>query len=514
MLFRSLVFLLGLATFSPALPPQAAFPPAVADSTDITVLVRSITDSLPQPGSNFRKGHVTPKTLTDYLRPAENGYRIQLPHHGLTPTPTLWEDLVLVSGGFGSKDYFAFEAATGKLVWGIGLDDDGPSNGAVSEGILVFNTESCTIFAVEARSGKPLWSWWMGDPLMSSPAIHNGVVYTAYPARPGKGQSVNSYPVQQNNIDFPAAGPATHARWNPTHVLVALDLHTGEVRWQHWLDGDIMTAPVVEGDEVIASTFSGTLYRFEAKTGHLTQALATRATSAPTLVGQEVFYSRRSEGEQSLAEESITRSSRDGSGQSATAYYSKPAAYLDEQVQNATKLKGQAMGQDAGNGFSGGAPESANWQAAAKNIGLSNVSSLQAFQGSRIFARDGRQYATMGDEVVCSDLQTGDVLWKSHLPGDVRSEGGSLGAPPFLLGNKLVTGLLKGEIMVQNPKTGEVLSRYPADGGIRYQPVAMHGRLFVTTLSGELVCIETGDPELTGWPNLAGNAARTNQPVR
>ena len=86
--------------------------------------------------------------------------------------------------------------------------------------MCVLNTESCTIFAIEAKTGKQLWSFWLGDPLTSSPTIADGLVFAAYPAQ---GAENGTLPPGVN------------------HALAAFDLETGKIKWQLWLDGDVMS---------------------------------------------------------------------------------------------------------------------------------------------------------------------------------------------------------------------------------------------------------------------------------
>src|SRR5207248_7371934 len=121
--------------------------------------------------------------------------------------------------GFHSKQYFCFEAATGKLVWSADLDDDGPSTAACEDDLIVVNTESCTIFTLEASTGKGVWALYLGDPLMTAPTIAKGRVFTS----------------------FPADGRAHHQEAG--HLMAAFDLKTGGVLWQRWIDGDVISAP-------------------------------------------------------------------------------------------------------------------------------------------------------------------------------------------------------------------------------------------------------------------------------
>ena len=136
-------------------------------------------------------GHVTPRDLaTDAITKQDQGFTIKLPS-STRSEPSIYAGKLFVSGGFHSKEFLCFfEAATGKPVWAMNLDDDGPTSAACEDGVIVFNTESCTVFALEADTGRQLWSWWLGDPLTSTPTISRGVVFTSYPAGGGGAQQL------------------------------------------------------------------------------------------------------------------------------------------------------------------------------------------------------------------------------------------------------------------------------------------------------------------------------------
>lgn len=494
---------------------------AVADSTDITKWLKAQYVSLPEPSKEFRKGHVSTREIVDLSLDRVNGFAIQLPHRGMTPSPTVVGELLLVSGGFGSKEYYAFDAKTGAMKWGLDLDDDGPTTAAVVDDIAVFNTESCTIFAVRASNGELLWSYWLGDPLMSTPAIGNGLVYTAYPARgiSGSNHYQNALPnnanmSQQQQIQSPGEiSPVSGTpgqNWQPTHVLIAMDLYTGQIKWQRWLDGDILSAPVVEGDELHLTTFSGTIYQFDAIAGDLRSAQLSQATSAPSIVAQNVFVSRRADKGQTIGE-NISMLDR-GSGALSMEQYQRDAPYLDQHVQTRSALKEEAMDYDAGNGFGGGAPANSGWQKAAGNIGQSNVSSLQAFSGSRVLHFDQRNYSLMGDELLCTNPKNGKVQWQIKLEGELSRSGGYLGTAPIRAGKYLIIATLDGKVKIINAQNGKQKQEFDLAEPIRYAPVVDKGRIYLSSMRGKIYCIDTQDPEIDGWPTLAGNAARTNRP--
>jgi Ca-activated chloride channel family protein len=468
---------------------------------------------MPLPGNDFRAGKVKTYVLTRYRTQRSNGYFIQLPHRGMTPGPTVVDGSLYVSGGFGSKEYYCFDAAKGQLRWAIELDDDGPTAAVVAEGKVVFNTESCTLFTIDAKTGEQIWSWWLGDPLMSTPAVANGMVYTAYPARkPGEMQIQNQVQVQnqtQNPSPYTSSPPTP--TWSPTHVLIALDLETGAVQWQRWIDGDILSAPVVEGKELHFTTFPGTMYKFDALSGALQSAHASRATSPPSLVGEAVFVSRRADDDARSVQESISQLNR-STGKVSQQQYTRAAPYLDQQVQTRSLLKATASSHDAGNGFTSGAPANSGWQKAASNVGASNVSTLQAFVGSRILPYQNRNYNVMGDELLCTHPENGKVLWQQKLPGDLSKAGGFLATAPIVAGDKIIIATLQGEIVLFDPRRGKELARYELGEAVRYPPVVSEGRIYVSTMRGRVHCIETGDLSLTGWSTLGGNAAHTNRP--
>lgn len=484
-----------------------------ADSTDLLTEVHRMQAAMPAPATTFRAGHATLRRGDSLTHAWPQGFAVHLPHRGLVPTPTVAGDMLYVSGGFGSKQFFAFDARAGQLRWAVDLDDDGPSTAVVAGDLVVFNTESCTIFALDARTGAQRWAWWLGDPLMSTPTIANGLVFTAYPAS-GRGYGGSNLVPQQQQVPAvmpPSPGPDSSyaGPLRPTHVLVALDLATGAIRWQRWIDGDVMSAPIAADSELHVTTFGGTYYKLDQQSGEILAARAKRATSAPVVVGQEIYLSQRAD-QGGMVREQVAVAHR-GSGAIKARGQARMAPYLDYSVQSRAKYKAMAAESDAGNGFAGGAPATAAWELAAANIGQSNVASLQGFQGSRLLVLGDHSYATMGDTLMCTRTGTDSVIWRRGLQGDLAAEGGFLGTPPIGMGGKLVLATLTGEVIILDAATGTVGQRYEIGEPIRYQPIAMQGRLYVTTTYGKLICLDTGDASLTGWSTWGADAAHSNR---
>src|SRR5215470_19315134 len=100
-----------------------------------------------------------------------DGWRVVLEPRQGVPTPAVCRGRLFVGGGFGSYDFFALDAATGAQAWHLRTTDDGPTAAVLSDGFVVFNTESCTLEVVDAMSGRVVWEKWLGDPLMAQPAV-------------------------------------------------------------------------------------------------------------------------------------------------------------------------------------------------------------------------------------------------------------------------------------------------------------------------------------------------------
>lgn len=196
------------------------------------------------------------------------------------------------------------------------------------------------------------------------------------------------------------------------------------------------------------------------------------------------------------------------SGQTDYTGNEKAAAYLDAKVQQRSKMWGRGKSLDASNGFSAGAPQTANPSLALGNIGQGSVSTLQSYQGSRVLPTASGNISAMGDEVVCTDAATGATLWSYKMKGDMAREGGALAAPPIEAGGKLLVATLAGKVEVIDPKTGEKVHAYDVGGPMRAQPVVANGWLYASTVDGRVVGIRTGDATMTGWPMWGRDAAR------
>jgi Ca-activated chloride channel family protein len=430
----------------------------------------------------------------------KKGWKVVIPGNRPLATPAVVDGKVLVGGGFGSHEFYAFDAQTGKKLWLYRTGDDGPTAAAVEDGFIAFNTESCELEII-TMDGKRVWKKWLGDPLMSMPAISQGKVYMSYPDSKG----------------------------DHKHHLACFDLKTGKQHWTHDIPGETITAPVVADHKIYVATVDGTLSCFYEQDGKLAWREKKNATSSPMVWNGQCYYSRR---------EAVTVKGKDGKdvpqqtellaartirppeagGATTTAKESlgtdfnstrRPADYLDPAKRLA--LSGQAKmakETDAAVGFAA-APAAAGLGLASANLGQFNVCSVWSFQGSRPFAYNGRLYSAMGDTVKCLDPKTDKVLWKKalHEKKDKTPLVDAAVAPPAIVNGKIFLGTTAGEIVCLAADDGRQLWKATIGEPIVFQPAVAGGRVYVSTSTGGLYCLETGDSADDGWRMWGGNAA-------
>lgn len=417
----------------------------------------------------------------------KSGWVVTIPGGRALATPAVVDGMVFVGGGFGSYEFYAFDAASGKPIWKIRVSDDGPTAAVVDKGCVVFNTESCTLFCVDAKTGDMRWSKWLGDPLMSQPAVGQDCVVMAYPTP-------------------------------ESHMLICLGLESGEEHWKTAVAGDIISAPVLDGDSVYLTTFDGTVYRHRLKDGKEIWSGEKHATSAPWISAGRIYVSLREDKQEGAQEtdkpvEALgTLSNETGDIEQAELWSKREALYLSESVQRTAKYAAEQMADDAAVGFGGGAPAAAKIAAAAANVGQFTVRGLWEFQGSRVSVVGGRMYNAMGDILQSVNPKTGKVLWRNEF-ADTEGLGGSMFTPPSVVGRRIYVGTAAGELQCYNTRDGRLLWKANIGEPIRFQPAVARGSVYIGTTSGRLICIDTGDKAADGWLMWGGSPGH-NGPVR
>jgi Ca-activated chloride channel family protein len=420
-------------------------------------------------------------------------------------TPAIADGKLFIGGGFGSYEFYSYDARTGKKLWMYKTSDDGPTAAVVSDGYVAFNTESCELEII-TMEGQKVWKKWLGDPLMSMPAIADGKLYMAYP----------------------------NSKGDRNHYLACYDLRTGKDLWKQKIPGEIVTAPVVSKGNVYLTTLEGTVSCYQKDNGQLVFSEKQSATSSPMVVNGKLYYSQKEmakvqagngqqvvQHQEKLVVQPTPAPLYGKGGDSGTPGGVTPAPApvpIKGTLQNADYLdygkRKELSGyykanidNDAKVGFAT-KPGDAKLHQAEANLGISNVSEVWAFQGSRPFVYKNNLYSTMGDTIKCVDLQTQDVVWTKKIthkgPNGLVVD--SVVTPPAIANGKLFVGTHDGDVVCIDAASGKTLWTENVGNKIVFQPAVANGMVYLSTFSGHLYAIETGDRNDHGWLMWGGNA--------
>ncbi len=344
----------------------------------------------------------------------KEGWALQISGNHPIATPAYDKGMIFIGGGYASHEFYAFDAATGKIRWQIKTSDDGPSAAVVEDGCVAFNTESCTVIVVAEETGKLLWQEWLGDPLMSQPAISQGRLFIAYPA----GQRGNS-----TNSKLPPTG----------HRLLCADLKTGRHIWEQAITADVISAPVVEGNQLFFTCFDGTSFCLSNTDGSVVWKKQNFGTSAPIIVdGQLLMTSKENRGGEEF-EGLMRMEAQGGKAKDKQLLVARKADYLDAKNGGGVAMSAASQASlDSSVGFTGSAPEAANLTVASKNVGISTVAGGWAFQGSRASVSHGQILNAQGRFINSIAAKNGAEIWRAEISGSGISAGEQVFSPPSL----------------------------------------------------------------------------------
>ena len=434
------------------------------------------------------------------------GWMVRIPGRRRLATPAVADGRVLLGGGFGSYEFYAFDAESGELAWRIHTKDDGPTAAVVYEGLVAFNTESCTLLVCEVATGKERWHRWLGDPLMSQPAV-----VLAH----GEPLVVMVYPTRRQ------------------HRMAALSLSSGEPRWHTEIAMDVISAPVAVGERIYAALMNGDIVEVDATSGRIRSVdREARATSAPWVDDGELFYSKRADVRSRTTRR--RRAKRVMGAAVATAHkeeeaaeevfecvearwsaskgfvredmYRRVAQYLRARPKSRTAASwaSRLATDDAHVGFAF-APGTAKLDKARLHLGyrVATVGGAWGYQGARPVVAHGRIYTAIAGMVRAQDRATRETLWELEL-FDTSIDYQTL-APVAVAGNCVYTATIDGTVLAIDAASGTVkwAVRLP-QVSIEFQPAIHNGRVYIGTSDGCLWCLDAQDPTAHGWPMWGG----------
>jgi outer membrane protein assembly factor BamB len=465
-----------------------------------------------------------PKDMRD-LTPAafktsdgKEGWVVRVPGGRPLATPAYSDGMLFVGGGYGSNEFYAFDARTGRLVWKINSGDDGPTAAVVEDGLVAFNTESCTLVVVDEKTGKLVWQEWLGDPLMSQPAVSKGRLYMAYPAgQRGHAQNQNIAPHmnQQSAAANVTAKPIQSAKAHDpkndakeetgSHRLLCADLKTGKHLWERAISSDVISAPVVSDGKVYFTTFDGASYSLDAASGALIWKKENAGTSAPLVVAGNVVVTQKEEREGKAYEGLQRLDARRGTAKDDRLRARDEAGYLGADKGGGVALKPQAQASlDSSVGF-GNAPASAELGKANSNVGVKTVVGGWAYQGSRAAYSKGQMLNAQGRYLNSVGAEDGRFKWRAEVSGSGLTADSQVFSPPALGEQFLYLSSSLGHLLSVGQEDGRVNFMYEFPEPMVFQPALANGSVYVGTSNGLLICLKTGSADADGWYAWGGN---------
>jgi outer membrane protein assembly factor BamB len=415
------------------------------------------------------------------------GWKASLPGGHPLATPAVMDGQVFLGGGFGSYEFYALDAVTGRLAWQYQTTDDGPTAAVAWDGFVIFSTESCELEVLTSR-GKPVWKHWLGDPLMSMPAVGDGHVYVSFPDGKGDHQ----------------------------HYLAAFDIRSGRESWRSRIEAEVITAPVLADGQIYLTNLAGTLFSFRQQDGTQLLRAAKDATSSPMIWDRQCYFSQRREKTsqaggkaETYQTEHVAARGIDPDGLTQTfAETARRADYLD----HAKRMRGSPAYRasaflDAKVGFAAHKGD-AKMFLAMKHLGRGHVHEVWSYQGSKPFIHRGRLYSALGDKVQCLDPVSRQLYWERRLGADKGHEVlDNVLTPPATVNGKLFLGSISGDVYCLSAKSGDLIWAFRVDEAVVFPPAVAAGRVYIPTASGTLYCLETQDPADDGWYMWGATAA-------
>ncbi|MFT9600541.1 PQQ-binding-like beta-propeller repeat protein [Mesobacillus sp.] len=195
------------------------------------------------------------------------------------PTPAFYEDTLYITTG--DKHLYAVDPVKGEEKWRLELGHTiSMSSPNIKDGILYVgggNPRPYTFFAVDLNKREILWETSYEDVYLGMDDVPPAIYKNQYVITTGLEET-----------DDPS---------KPNHMIYAMDLKTGEVKWKDSfgtgknVENNKSGAPVVYGDQVfVGSPITKTFYSYDAKTGKQLWNYPSNVNKAPPVADNDIVY--------------------------------------------------------------------------------------------------------------------------------------------------------------------------------------------------------------------------------
>jgi outer membrane protein assembly factor BamB len=289
-------------------------------------------------------------------------------------------------------------------------------------------------------------------------------------------------------------------------MLLAVDLKTGHHLWEQGIPTDVISAPVVKGDNVYITCFDGTSIAFDVSQGKVLWKNKGSATSAPIAVGDQIILTKKEQHGQAQYEGLARVDAAKGEDKDRELLARGRADYLAEGQGRGSGLAFEVQKSlDSSVGF-GSAPAAAKMATASKNVGVNSVAGGWAYQGSRAAHNQGSIFNAQGKYLNSINAKDGRAQWQAEVDGKSVSERSQVFSPPSLGRKYMYLASSTGSLVSVRQEDGQVGFAYSFRKPMVFQPALVDGNVYVGTGDGLLICLKTNEKDADGWYEWGGNA--------
>jgi outer membrane protein assembly factor BamB len=296
---------------------------------------------------------------------------------------------------------------------------------AVAYGRLYFASNEGIVFAVGAKNGKRAWKYDSGRCVAASPAVDGHLVYETF---------LNAPPCNR------------HPSGKLTGELIAFNVGSGRVVWRKLIRPS-ESSPLVAAGVVIVGDWSGRVYAFRKRTGHLewTAKLHGQVKGGVAVGGNRVYIGDYSGHVYALALHSgriIWQAKAQPRLGNTGTFYATPTLAYGRVYIGATDGKMYSFGATSGK---------LRWSQSTGGY----VYSSAAVWRDRVFA------GSYSGTFFAFDAATGAILWQFKANGPISGS-------PTVVAGRVYFATLKGKTYALDARTGTQVWTFP-DG--KYSPV-------------------------------------------
>lgn len=371
------------------------------------------------------------------------GYNLNFNTGSEISTPLANKKDMLLMTGYYKPEFYSVNAQSGQCNWGVKLAESGISPISCEDDVTLVNTQSCTLYAIDVKNGNMLWSKWLGPVINSTPTVSKGIVYTCYPRNVG-------YDFKNKDSAF---------------VMVAFNLKSGNIAWQHWLDGEVVGTPIVSGDYVYVITDNESLYQFDKTNGKQMAYKTGGYVSSPTIVNDALYVFKKSGAKDEKCQ---------------------------LQILSAQGLQNKQAG---------------NIQASFPG-GFSSFGSYgkMSFNANRMVHFKGKNYCLINGSLYCLSSADNSILWQKSVWDPTKAEVKYNNSLPVVAGGQLIVASPLGKLIFFDALSGKKLNEQYFAGDQLTDAIAYEGWVYCGTTQGKIISYNTKNPNITGWPSWSGGS--------